>query len=128
MGLLYGLVLMIAGIAAATASVISFWLIMRHQQNMTNMSVQSKIVGIIWMIPIYSIDSFLGLSIPQVADYVNMLRDCYEVRPPTSTSFSTAMHNLSDSSQRYIRRMYYIFSCRSCYRTWAARTRSASIS
>jgi hypothetical protein len=89
MGLLYGLVLMIAGIAAATASVISFWLIMRHQQNMTNMSVQSKIVGIIWMIPIYSIDSFLGLSIPQVADYVNMLRDCYEVRVLASTSSST---------------------------------------
>jgi hypothetical protein len=73
-------VLLIAGILAAAASIVSFWLIMRHQQNMTNISVQSKIVGIIWMIPIYSIDSFLGLWIPEVADYVNMLRDCYEVR------------------------------------------------
>lgn len=79
MSLLYTLVLLIAGLCAAAASLISFWLIMRHQQNMTNLNVQSKIVGIIWMIPIYSIDSFLGLWIPEVADYVNMLRDCYEV-------------------------------------------------
>ena len=73
-------VLLVAGVSAAAASGISFWLIMKHQQNMTNVSVQSKIVGIVWMIPIYSIDSFLGLSLPEVADYVNMLRDCYEVR------------------------------------------------
>ena len=32
------------------------------------------------MIPIYSIDSFLSLWLPGVADYVNMLRDCYEVK------------------------------------------------
>jgi hypothetical protein len=73
------IILLIAGLHAAAASLISFWLIMRHQQNMSNFSVQSKIVGIIWMIPIYSIDSFLGLWVPSIADYVNMLRDCYEV-------------------------------------------------
>ena len=73
-------VLLVAGIFTVGASLISFWLIMRHQQNMTNVSVQSKIVGIIWMIPIYAIDSFLGLWMPDSADYVNMLRDCYEVR------------------------------------------------
>ena len=76
-------ILLVAGVFASAASLISFWLIMRHQQNMSNSSVQSKIVGIIWMIPIYSIDSFLGLWIPHVADYVNMLRDCYEVRTAT---------------------------------------------
>lgn len=73
------MILLVAGLFAVAASLISFWLIMRHQQNMTNVSVQSKIVGIIWMIPIYSIDSFIGLWMPSIADYVNMLRDCYEV-------------------------------------------------
>lgn len=74
------LVLLVAGFFTVGASLISFWLIMRHQQNMSNPSVQSKIVGIIWMIPIYAIDSFLGLWMPNNAEYVNMLRDCYEVR------------------------------------------------
>jgi len=72
------LVLLVAGFFTVGASLISFWLIMRHQQNMSNPSVQSKIVGIIWMIPIYAIDSFLGLWMPNNAEYVNMLRDCYE--------------------------------------------------
>ena len=74
------MILLVAGLFAGAASLTSFWLIMRHQQNMTNVSVQSKIVGIIWMIPIYSIDSFIGLWMPTIADYVNLLRDCYEVR------------------------------------------------
>lgn len=85
MTLIRSTILLIAGIFAGAACGISFWLIMRHQQNMTNICVQSKIVGIIWMIPIYSIDSFLGLILPESADYVNMLRDCYEVSKRTST-------------------------------------------
>lgn len=94
MELYMSLVLLIAGSFATGASLISFWLIMRHQQNWTNPSVQSKIVGIIWMIPIYAIDSFLGLWMPNSADYVNMLRDCYEVsRQPN--------FNLSDCSSAF---------------------------
>ena len=71
--------LSVAGLFALSATCISFWLISKHQNNMTNMNVQSKIVGIIWMIPIYSIDSFISLWMPSLADYLNMLRDCYEV-------------------------------------------------
>lgn len=58
---------------------LSSWLIRQHQINMTNFSVQSKIVGIIWMIPIYSVDSFLSLLLPFATLYIDMLRDCYEV-------------------------------------------------
>jgi uncharacterized membrane protein YgcG len=68
----------VAGVMAAAACVVSFSLIARHQQYMSNISVQSKTVGIIWMIPIYSIDSYLSLWMPSIAIYVNMLRDCYE--------------------------------------------------
>lgn len=39
---------------------------------------QSKIIGILWMVPIYAVDSFLSLRFKNVAIYVDMLRDCYE--------------------------------------------------
>lgn len=56
----------------------SFYLIARHQEHMTQLSIQPKIVGIIWMVPIYSVNSFLSLWMPSIALYLNMLRDCYE--------------------------------------------------
>lgn len=71
-------IVLCAGILAFSASAISVWLISKHQQHMTNVDVQSKIVGIIWMVPIYSVDSFFSLWFPQSAIYINMLRDCYE--------------------------------------------------
>lgn len=36
-------------------------------------------VGILWMVPIYSVDSWLSLSFKDAALYLDMLRDCYEV-------------------------------------------------
>lgn len=39
---------------------------------------KSKIIGILWMVPIYAVDSFLSLRFKNVALYVDMLRDCYE--------------------------------------------------
>lgn len=42
--------------------------------------VQSKIVGILWMVPIYCVDSWLSLSFKDVALFLDMFRDCYEVR------------------------------------------------
>lgn len=39
---------------------------------------QSKIVGILWMVPIYAVDSFVSLRFKEAALYVDMLRDCYE--------------------------------------------------
>jgi len=57
---------------------ISFFLIRQHQMNMTRFSIQSKIVGIIWMVPIYSLNSFSSLLFPAASLYIDMLRDCYE--------------------------------------------------
>jgi hypothetical protein len=75
-----GLLLLIAGCFSFLSVCLSSWLIRQHQLNMTRFSVQSKVVGIIWMIPIYSVDSFLSLLFPSVSLYIDMLRDCYEVR------------------------------------------------
>jgi hypothetical protein len=76
--------LIVAGAFGSAAIGASSLLIWRHQTNMTSYTIQSKIVGIIWMVPIYCVDSFLGLLIPSIALYIDMLRDCYEVslKPP----------------------------------------------
>ena len=74
-----GILLTSAGSFSFLAVCFSTWLINQHHYNMTEYSVQSKIIGIIWMIPIYSIDSFLSLLFPSVSLYIDMLRDCYEV-------------------------------------------------
>ena len=80
--------LVIALISTIISCVISFALIINHQivmqkyislNEMNIFNIQSKIVGIIWMIPIYSITSFLGLLYPMhITMYIDMLRDCYE--------------------------------------------------
>ena len=85
-------ILVTAGILASAACAVSLRLIVKHIYNMHNFSVQSKIVGIVWMIPIYSIDSFLSLWIPSIALYVDMLRDCYEVNPICYHSLHYILH------------------------------------
>ena len=40
--------------------------------------VQSKIVGVLWLVPIYAIDSWLSLRFKEWALTLGMLRDCYE--------------------------------------------------
>ena len=80
------ILLTIAGSFSFLAVSLSSWLIYQHQVNMTKFAIQSKIVGIIWMIPIYAVDSFLSLLFPSVSLYIDMLRDCYEVRGSKSLS------------------------------------------
>ncbi len=75
----HGLVLLFSGISMVIAFGFSFYLIRKHLEFFTKPEVQSKILGIIYMVPIYSLDSYLGLMWPEYALYINMLRDCYEV-------------------------------------------------
>ena len=70
--------LIVAGTFSMLACLTSFWLIAQHQANMTWIAVQSKICAILWMVPIYSINSFLSLLFPSASLYIDMLRDCYE--------------------------------------------------
>mmetsp|Transcript_17845 Transcript_17845/g.25693 ORF Transcript_17845/g.25693 Transcript_17845/m.25693 type:complete len:374 (-) Transcript_17845:348-1469(-) len=72
------LMIFAAAIFSSIAIFLSTWLIFQHQRHFTNAPVQSKITGILWMVPIYSIDSFISLVFPSAAIYVDMLRDCYE--------------------------------------------------
>lgn len=68
-----------AGICVLVAVSLSLYLIRQHFLNFTQPHIQSKIIAVTYMIPIYSIDSYFGLIWPNAALYINMFRDCYEV-------------------------------------------------
>jgi Organic solute transporter Ostalpha len=72
------LLILLAGCFSLLSIASSSWLIAQHQLNMSWLSVQSKICAIIWMVPIYSVNSFLSLLFPKSSLYIDMLRDCYE--------------------------------------------------
>jgi hypothetical protein len=67
-----------AAVFSFLSCVLSGYLIRQHFLSFTNLEIQSKIVGILWMIPIYSVDSYIGLWVPEHALFIDMLRDCYE--------------------------------------------------
>ena len=56
-----------AVVFAISAVLCSSYLICQHQIHMTNRYVQTKITGILWMVPIYSVNSILSLIFPSVA-------------------------------------------------------------
>jgi hypothetical protein len=68
----------IAGIFSGLAILISFKLIRDHLANFSKPNEQRKVVGILWMVPIYAVDSWLSLRFKDYAIYLDMARDCYE--------------------------------------------------
>lgn len=52
--------------------------IVGHLSNYNQPHVQCYIVRILWMVPIYSIESWLCLKYHEKAIYIETLRDCYE--------------------------------------------------
>ncbi len=72
-------VLIFTGICTTIACFLSSYLIYMHQRFMTRLTIQPKIVGIVWMVPIYAVNSWISLWNPSYAPYIDMLRDCYEV-------------------------------------------------
>jgi hypothetical protein len=76
---LHNAALWFSGTCMVLAVLASFLLIQRHLRHFSKPLVQSKIVGILWMVPIYSFDSWVSLSFKDYALYLDMFRDCYEV-------------------------------------------------
>lgn len=60
------------------ALAISVRLIRQHLTNFSQPIIQRKIIAILWMVPIYSITSWLSLTFVNSAIYLDMIRDCYE--------------------------------------------------
>jgi hypothetical protein len=67
-----------AGTFAILGSLISFWHMMSHIRKLNNYIVQRKIIAILWMIPIYSVTSWLGLVIVDAQEYLALIKDFYE--------------------------------------------------
>ena len=67
-----------AGTFAILGSLISLWHMASHVQNMNAPEVQRKIIAIMWMIPIYSVTSFLGLVFVQAEVFLSLFKDIYE--------------------------------------------------
>ena len=68
----------VAGVFAVGAVAVSLRLIVHHNRHFTQPKIQRKILGILWMVPIYAIDSWLSLRFKDASIYLDMFRDCYE--------------------------------------------------
>ncbi|CAG8847991.1 6485_t:CDS:2, partial [Racocetra persica] len=68
----------ISGVFAFVATIISFYLIIRHLQFYHKPNHQRYIVRILFMIPIYSIISWLSYRYFRYSTYYETIRDCYE--------------------------------------------------
>jgi len=67
-----------AGTFAILGSLISIWHMSDHVRNLNEPIVQRKIIAILWMIPIYSVSSWLGLVIIQAESFLGLIKDLYE--------------------------------------------------
>ncbi|ETV86652.1 hypothetical protein H257_01777 [Aphanomyces astaci] len=72
------IVWVISGTFVLTALVISVKLIRNHLVYFAKPLVQRKIIGILWMVPIYATTSWLSLRFKGWSLFLDMLRDCYE--------------------------------------------------
>ncbi|KYQ99696.1 transmembrane protein [Tieghemostelium lacteum] len=68
----------VAGGCALVAIILSFYLIYKHLRNYTNPDLQKYIVRILFMVPIYSVDSWLSLRFISISLYLDVIRDTYE--------------------------------------------------
>lgn len=70
--------ILIAGIFAGVAIPLSFWEIILHLIHYTKPKLQKHVIRILWMVPIYAINAWLGLLNPDNSLYVDSFRECYE--------------------------------------------------
>ncbi|XP_055260374.1 transmembrane protein 184C [Moschus berezovskii] len=68
----------IAGIFLLLTIPVSLWVILQHLVHYTQPELQKPIIRILWMVPIYSLDSWIALKYPSIAIYVDTCRECYE--------------------------------------------------
>jgi len=67
-----------AGTFAILGTLISVWHIMTHYRKFFKPSCQRKVVAILWLIPIFSIFSWMSLVWPDAKGWLDAIKDCYE--------------------------------------------------
>lgn len=70
--------LFLSAIFGLISVLVSLWLIAMHATHYLRPSEQKQTIRILFMIPVYSIVSFLSYKFYQKAVYFEVLRDCYE--------------------------------------------------
>lgn len=68
----------IAGYCAIFATIMSLFQILQHLTCFSDPQCQTKIVRILFMVPLYAVISYISLMIPSAATYLNLIRDAYE--------------------------------------------------
>uniref|UniRef100_A0A0K8WFH9 Transmembrane protein 184C n=1 Tax=Bactrocera latifrons TaxID=174628 RepID=A0A0K8WFH9_BACLA len=70
--------ILIGGLFVLSAVPISIWHIIQHVIHFTKPILQKHIIRILWMVPIYALNAWIGLFLPKHSVYVDSLRECYE--------------------------------------------------
>lgn len=68
----------VAGFCAALATGLSISQIRAHRKRFSSPKEQRKIIAILWIVPIYSINSWLSLRYVHASVYIDAFRDIYE--------------------------------------------------
>lgn len=68
----------LAGTFMLLACLCSGWHLGQHKTNLKNIEAQKRVMAILWMVPIYSLTSWVSLVSVVVAPYAGAVRDCYE--------------------------------------------------
>eukprot|EP01084_Bolivina_argentea_P226865 383152_1 len=69
---------LIGGFFAFLAIAISFYEVYRHVECNHNKYIRRYIIRILFMVPVYAIESWFGIAYPGVSLYLNAIRDIYE--------------------------------------------------
>lgn len=69
---------LVGGAFVLLALPIAFYEIVQHMIYYTQPRLQKYIIRILWMVPIYAVNAWLGLVYPAGSIYVDSLRECYE--------------------------------------------------
>ncbi|XP_074564695.1 protein LAZ1 homolog 1-like isoform X2 [Curcuma longa] len=76
--LLYSWTIFSSGVFVLIASVLSVFLIIQHLAVYKQPEEQKFLIGLILMVPVYAVSSFLSLAYTETAFVYEVLRDCYE--------------------------------------------------
>lgn len=68
----------VAGYCAIFATILSLFQILEHLSCFSDPECQTKVVRILFMVPLYAMISWISLLAPGAAEYLNMIRDAYE--------------------------------------------------
>ncbi|XP_039006698.1 protein LAZ1-like isoform X1 [Hibiscus syriacus] len=69
---------LIAGIFVVVTLSLSMYLIFEHLSSYKNPEEQKFLIGVVLMVPCYSVESFVSLVHPSISVDCSILRDCYE--------------------------------------------------